>query len=250
MPHNLDAARERLSQGLPALVWQRHVADTVTPVGAALALMEEGRGDFLLESVEGGEIRGRYSLLGIDPDLVLRAEGDCAWINRDWRADRTAFTEASGNGLAALRTLLAEIAMPMPEALPRDDPYYEEDVDYALVLYAFGSEFRRLPIPGIALQVENARRSVRCWHPDRWTALTGEEVSIHDSHVVRRRAAYQVIIGQYESVSASGSWADWVPEGKVGCVFRRVVSVDALGFARLGRLELVLQTGDFLSDLS
>ena len=118
MPHNLDAARERLSQGLPALVWQRHVADTVTPVGAALALMEEGRGDFLLESVEGGEIRGRYSLLGIDPDLVLRAEGDCAWINRDWRADRTAFTEASGNGLAALRTLLAEIAMPMPEALP------------------------------------------------------------------------------------------------------------------------------------
>ena len=43
MPHNLDAARERLSQGLPALVWQRHVADTVTPVGAALALMEEGR---------------------------------------------------------------------------------------------------------------------------------------------------------------------------------------------------------------
>lgn len=120
----------------------------------------------------------------------------------------------------------------MPDALRRDDPFYEEDVDYALVLYGFGSEFRRLPIPGIALQVENARRSVRCWHPDRWTALTGEEVSIHDSHVVRRRAAYQAVIGQYESVSASGSWADWVPEGKVGCVFRRVVSVDALGFAR------------------
>ena len=120
----------------------------------------------------------------------------------------------------------------MSDALRRDDPFYEEDVDHALVLYGFGSEFRRLPIPGIALQVENARRSVRCWHPDRWTALTDEEVSIHDSHVVRRRAAYQVIIGQYESVSASGSWADWVPEGKVGCVFRRVVSVDALGFAR------------------
>ncbi|WP_425341637.1 anthranilate synthase component I family protein [Citromicrobium bathyomarinum] len=80
--------------------------------------MEEGRGDFLLESVEGGEIRGRYSLLGIDPDLVLRAEGDSAWINRDWRANRAAFTEASGNGLSALRTLLAEISMPMPEALP------------------------------------------------------------------------------------------------------------------------------------
>ena len=120
----------------------------------------------------------------------------------------------------------------MPDALRRDDPFYEEDVDYALVLYGFADEFRRLPIPGIALQVENARRSVRCWHPDRWKVLTGEEVSIHDSHVVRRRAAYQAILGQYESVSASGSWADWVPDGKVGCVFRRVASVDALGFAR------------------
>ena len=74
----------------------------------------------------------------------------------------------------------------MPEALRRDDPYYEEDVDYALVLYAFGSEFRRLPIPGIALQVENARRSVRCWHPDRWTALTGE------SPEVEHRAKYEI----------------------------------------------------------
>lgn len=120
----------------------------------------------------------------------------------------------------------------MPEALRRADPFYEEDVDYALVLYGFASEFRRLPVPGIALQVENARRSVRCWQPDRWTALTGEEVTIGESHVVRRRAAYTAIIGQYESVSASGSWADWVPDGKVGCVFRRVASVDALGFAR------------------
>ncbi len=120
----------------------------------------------------------------------------------------------------------------MPAALRRDDGIYEEDVDWCLVLLGFASEFRRLPVPGIALQVENARRSVRCWHPDRWTALTGEEVAVHDSHVVRRRAAYQAIIGQYESVAASGSWADWVPDGKVGCVFRRVVSVDALGFAR------------------
>lgn len=120
----------------------------------------------------------------------------------------------------------------MPEALRRDDHFYEEDVDYALVLYGFASEFRRLPVPGIALQIENARCSVRCWHPDRWTALTGEEVTVGESHVVRRRAAYQAIIGQYECVSASGSWADWVPDGKVGCVFRRVASVDALGFAR------------------
>ena len=118
MLRNGEAARERLSRGLPALVWQRRVADTLTPVGAALALMEEGRGDFLLESVEGGEARGRYSLLGVDPDLVLRAEGDTAEINRTWRHDRAAFRPAEGNGLAALRAMLGEIAMPVPADLP------------------------------------------------------------------------------------------------------------------------------------
>ncbi|GAB5347502.1 anthranilate synthase component I [Alteriqipengyuania sp. 357] len=118
MTRNLDAARERLSQNLPALVWQRHIADTLTPVGAACALMEEGRGDFLLESVEGGEIRGRYSMLGLDPDLVLRADGETAQINRDWRRDRDAFTPVEGDGLAALRGLLGEIAMPTPDDLP------------------------------------------------------------------------------------------------------------------------------------
>jgi len=118
MLHNLAAARERLAQGSPALVWQRHLADTLTPVGAALALIEPGRGDFLLESVEGGEVRGRYSMLGIDPDLVLRAEGDTAEINRDWRRDRAAFAPIDGNGLDALRSVLGEIAMPTPEGLP------------------------------------------------------------------------------------------------------------------------------------
>ncbi|MEL7719193.1 chorismate-binding protein [Citromicrobium bathyomarinum] len=118
MLRNRDAAHDRLTQGLPALVWQRRIADTLTPVGAACALMEDGRGDFLLESVEGGEIRGRYSMLGLDPDLVLRADGESAELNRDWRRNRDAFAPVEGDGLAALRSLLGEIAMPTPEDLP------------------------------------------------------------------------------------------------------------------------------------
>ena len=84
----------------------------------------------------------------------------------------------------------------MPAALRRDDPFYEEDVDWALVLLGFASEFRRLPTAGIALQIENARRSVRAWHPDRYSAYTGEDVPPSDSHVLRRRAAYTAAIGQ------------------------------------------------------
>ena len=73
------------------MVWRKVIADTLTPVGAAARLIEQGRGDFLLESVEGGEVRGRYSLLGLDPDLVFRASGNDAAINRRWRIERDAF---------------------------------------------------------------------------------------------------------------------------------------------------------------
>ncbi len=77
LPDNAAAARRQLAAGRTALVWRRLVADTETPVGAALKLIEPERGDFLLESVEGGEVRGRYSLLGLAPDLVFRATGTC-----------------------------------------------------------------------------------------------------------------------------------------------------------------------------
>ena len=82
------------------------VADTETPVGAAVKLIVPERGDFLLESVEGGEVRGRYSLLGLDPDLVFRADGDVAQVNRSWRADRTAFDRCLDGTLASLRGLV------------------------------------------------------------------------------------------------------------------------------------------------
>ena len=117
-PEGRARALDALRQGRPALVWRKLVADTVTPVGAALRLIEEGRGDFLLESVEGGEVRGRYSLLGLNPDLVFRAEGDEAQINRRWQNDRYAFEACEGGTLAAMRNLLEECRIDVPEGLP------------------------------------------------------------------------------------------------------------------------------------
>ncbi len=99
-------------------MWRKLVADTLTPVGAAVRLIEPGRGDFLLESVEGGEVRGRYSLLGIAPDLVFRAEGHSAEINRDWANDRSAFVAAEGDTLAEMRLLLAACRIDIPDQLP------------------------------------------------------------------------------------------------------------------------------------
>ena len=107
-----------LRTGRPAFVWRRQIADTDTPISAALALIEPGRGDWLLESVEGGETRGRHSLIGLAPDLVFRACGETAEINRQWLTDRDAFTPA-GAAVAALRDLVAECRADVPEELPR-----------------------------------------------------------------------------------------------------------------------------------
>ena len=94
------------------------VADTETPVAAALKLIEPGRGDFLLESVEGGRSRGRYSLIGLAPDLVFRADRDAAEINRRWATDRTAFAPLADPTLTALRTLVASCRIDVPPGLP------------------------------------------------------------------------------------------------------------------------------------
>jgi anthranilate synthase component 1 len=115
---NRDAALAALAEHRPALAWRRLIADTETPVGAALKLIEPGRGDFLLESVEGGEVRGRYSLLGIDPDLVFRAVGHGCEINRAWRTDRSAFSPLTGDALDELRALVESCHIDVPSALP------------------------------------------------------------------------------------------------------------------------------------
>ena len=52
------------------------IADLETPVAAMLKLAADRPFSFLLESVEGGAVRGRYSIIGLDPDVLWRAQGD------------------------------------------------------------------------------------------------------------------------------------------------------------------------------
>lgn len=114
----IDRARAALDAGRSALVWRRQIADTETPISAALRLFEPDRGDFLLESVEGGAVRGRHSLIGLAPDLVFRAEGERAEINRSWATNRDAFAPLESGALDALRSLVAECRAEPDPALP------------------------------------------------------------------------------------------------------------------------------------
>jgi len=112
-------AAEALAAGRPAIVWRRQIADTDTPVSAALKLIEPGRGDYLLESVEGGRTRGRHSMIGLAPDLVFRARGREAAINRHWLDDRDSFEPCAEDSLTALRSLVHRCRMDVPEGLPK-----------------------------------------------------------------------------------------------------------------------------------
>jgi anthranilate synthase component 1 len=95
------------------------VADLETPVSAYLKLSAGRAGNmFLLESIEGGAQRGRYSMIGLEPDVVWRASGAQAEINRTAHHDPEAFAPCPGKPLDALRALLAESRIDLPAGLP------------------------------------------------------------------------------------------------------------------------------------
>jgi len=114
-----DAAARAYEAGRPILVSTRLVADLETPVSAFLKLSASRRANlFLLESVEGGATRGRYSMIGVDPDIVWRSSGDRSEINRRALVDANAFEPCAGAPLDALRALIAESAIPAEGDLP------------------------------------------------------------------------------------------------------------------------------------
>jgi anthranilate synthase component I len=113
-----DDFAARWDAGQNQLVYTRIAADLDTPVSLMLKL-GEARGDtFMLESVTGGEVRGRYSVVGLKPDLVWKCEGTKAFINREARFDSAAFAPQEAAPLDALRALLAECRIDLPAGLP------------------------------------------------------------------------------------------------------------------------------------
>ena len=83
-----------------------------------LKLSDAQKDSFILESVTGGEIRGRYSIIGLKPDLIWRCHGTTSDLNREARFDPKNFVAQDGNPLDGLRALIAECRIDMPADLP------------------------------------------------------------------------------------------------------------------------------------
>ena len=113
-----EAFAKAYESGAAQVVWTRLVADLETPVSAYLKVAGRLPMSFLLESVEGGATRGRYSVIGLAPDLIWRAHGDVAEINRTPQTDATAFEADRAPTLQSLRHLLADSAIALPGCLP------------------------------------------------------------------------------------------------------------------------------------
>jgi anthranilate synthase component 1 len=99
--------------GRPQALHARLIADLETPVSAFLKLGEGRDNAFLLESVQGGEARGRYSIIGLKPDLIWRCRNGKAEINRHARANADAFepAEFADKPLESLRRQLKSTLM-------------------------------------------------------------------------------------------------------------------------------------------
>ena len=109
-----DAFKELAQRGTFVPVYKEIVADLLTPVSAFLKVAEHADYAFLLESVEGGEQVARYSFLGKDPFLIVRARGGKVLIDR---AGET--TESDKPFTATIRELMAGFHSPFVPGLPR-----------------------------------------------------------------------------------------------------------------------------------
>ena len=92
-----DAA---VKAGKSQLVYTKISADMFTPVGAMLGLKDKYEYSLLLESVHGGESRGRYSIIALGSQLL-------------WKADHD-----TKNALPDLKKLIRDAFIDIPEELP------------------------------------------------------------------------------------------------------------------------------------
>lgn len=107
-----------LLTGRPQVVVRRIIDDLETPVSAYLKLGRDRPYACLLESVEGGAVKGRYSILTLDPDVVWRCRGDQAELARGGDIANGRFIAEAEPTLKSLRVLIAASKFDLPADLP------------------------------------------------------------------------------------------------------------------------------------
>ena len=113
-----DEFSRNLKQKRNQIIFTKFSADLDTPVSLMLKLTDSQSNTFLLESVTGGEIKGRFSIIGMKPDLIWRYSGDFPEINRNALKNKKAFVEDKTSPLSSLRNIIKESTVKIPDYLP------------------------------------------------------------------------------------------------------------------------------------
>jgi anthranilate synthase component 1 len=105
--------------GKAQVLWAELPADLHTPVSVMLKLGQERPFTALLESIQGGAVRERYSFIALDPDLVWRCKGQRAEICRTPGTSPLKYAPDDDKPtLTSLRALMAASRITMPDHLP------------------------------------------------------------------------------------------------------------------------------------
>ncbi|MBL94930.1 MAG: Anthranilate synthase component 1 [Alphaproteobacteria bacterium MarineAlpha3_Bin5] len=111
-----------IEAGNPGILWTELLADLETPVSAFLKLTRGKPNSFLLESVEGGAFRGRYSFIGFAPDIIWRCKNGNAEINRNAELGHDTFVTCPVSKekgvLGSLKALEIESRINLPSHMP------------------------------------------------------------------------------------------------------------------------------------
>ena len=115
---NLSTFKKVIDKEKSHVIWTSLVADLDTPVSAMIRLGDNTPYSFLLESVEGGDTKGRYSILGLDPDLIWKSNGNKAEINYNPSKSLNKFEQDNKDTLTSLRNLMKISKIKLPSNLP------------------------------------------------------------------------------------------------------------------------------------
>lgn len=149
---SFDAFSPVYEEGRPQVLIRRLISDLETPVSAFLKIAARRKNAFLLESVEGGEKLGRYSVIGIRPDAVWRASGPIAEINWRAAADSGDFSVDPQPPLESLKAFIDASAI----ELPADAPPMAAGV-FGYLSYDMARQMEHLPDrPKSAIQAPDA----------------------------------------------------------------------------------------------
>lgn len=137
---NYSEFKANYDAGVGTLAWIKRIDDVESPISALAKFGEDKFGSCIFESVEGGETRGRYSIVAVTPDLVFEIDETGAKTAVIGEKGLGPFMRHDDNPLEALRSLIKQSELKFPPSLPPPLAGLYGYLSYEIIRY-----FEKLP---------------------------------------------------------------------------------------------------------